>query len=187
VAEAVEECHRCSEPIPPGAARCPECGSRLYRDCFCGWRIPVTAERCAHCEADWSGAHRTRKRVHSHKVHAARLGSSAIAGALVALVLAALLGVVVKQLALRALPEGDALPDSLSGRLGLAWDGAVLVGRATGQHLSKVGAGLSTVVLIVILGAVIGAVIYLLREDLLRVPWPPWRHRKKHYRRRRAR
>jgi predicted RNA-binding Zn-ribbon protein involved in translation (DUF1610 family) len=186
VAETVDECHRCGEAIAPGETRCPECGSRLYRECFCGWRIPVTAARCPHCGADWTGAHRTRKRAHSHKVHAARLGTSAVVGALVALVAAALLGVLIKQLALRALPEGDTLPDSLSARLGLAWDGAVQVTEATGSHLAKVSAGLSTILLVVFLGAVIGTVIYLVREELLRVSWPPWRKRK-HSRRRRAR
>jgi hypothetical protein len=105
-------------------------------------------------------------------------------------VAAALLGVIIKQLALRALPDSadGVLPPGLAERLGLAWVGAGQVFGVIGQRMAQMSGDLSLVLIIVVVGAVAGALFYLLREDLLRVPWPPWGHKKaKRVRRRRAR
>jgi hypothetical protein len=112
-----------------------------------------------------------------------------VGGSLAALILAALLGIIIRQLALRALPEGDTtLPDGLTARLGLAWQGLIQLGALMGRHLAEISQGLWIVLLIVFAGAVVGAVFYLVREDLLRLPRAPWGHKKgRHYRRRRAR
>ena len=187
IAETVAECHRCGAAIPAGQGRCPECGRRLYRVCYCGWRIPVTTPRCPQCDADWSGSSRVRKRTHSHKVQPARLGAYAVAGALAALVIATMSGVIMNALASRALSGGESLPPGIIDRLGLAWNGGVQLLGAIAHRVAGVGAALSIVLVVVVVGAGIGVVLYLTREDLLRLPPPPWKGRKERHRRRRAR
>lgn len=187
IAEATTECYRCGETIEEGQEHCPTCGRPQYRVCYCGWRIPITAHRCPQCGADWSGAMRVRRKAHSHRVHPQRLARHAVLGALAALVFAALVGVVVNNLALRALPEGQPMPAALGARLALAGQGLGELLSTIGRRLGTVGGELGLVLLILLAGAAVGALFYLTREHLLRIRWP-WAHRKhKVVRRRRVR
>jgi len=186
IALAVEECYRCGEPIEEGEEHCPRCGRRLYRVCFCGWRIPVDAESCPHCHADWSGTVRVRRKSHSRRFSSRRLGSYALLGAGGALLLALICSWVVIKLAERALPEGQAMPDGLADQFALAWHGGAELMGTAGERLSRLGAGLGIVLAILLVGAIIGTLLYLLNEDLVRVRWP-WQRRKKRVQRRRVR
>jgi ribosomal protein L40E len=184
IAEAVSECYRCGATIGEGQEHCPQCGRPLYRVCYCGWRIPINAHRCPQCDADWSGAMRVRKKAHSHRVNPRRLGSYAVLGALAALALTALGGLLLGKLAERALPEGQPMPHALGERMALAWEGVEEVLSTIGRRLAALSGGLGLVLLILLMGAAVGALIYLAHEGLLRFTWPR-AHRKGKVRRRR--
>ena len=170
-----------------GADHCPRCGRRVYRICYCGWRIPVYAERCPQCDADWSASMRVRKKAHTHKVNPKRLASYAMGGALGALLLALLLGALINSLAARTLEEGQSLPSSVTDRLGLA---AVGLGQALGtlgQHFAHMSGALAVVLTILVVGAGVGAFLYFSREHLLSLELPRPGQRKHRHRRRRVR
>ena len=182
----MEECYRCGEPIEAGEEHCPHCGRRLYRICFCGWRIPVNAESCPQCQADWSGTMRVRRKSRRHRFSSRRLGTYALVGAAAALVLAALCGWLVVKLAERALPEGKGMPAGFAEQMGLARQGAGKLVNTVGERLAGLGAGLGLAALILFVGALVGVLIYLVNEDLIRFPWPRHSRRAQRVRRRRA-
>lgn len=184
VAKPVASCYRCGAALPPEHTHCPRCGRPQYRVCYCGYRIPINAGTCPVCQADWSSAYRVRKKAHSRKVRPQKLGRYALAGAGVAVIVALLANVVVTVLASSVLVEGQSLPSGIGDRLGLALQGAgQLFHRAYGRLLT-IGGGLAPVLGVGLVGAAIGALVYLVRAEIIRIRLPG--SRRKHKRRRRA-
>jgi ribosomal protein L40E len=181
---ATATCYRCGAALPEGAGRCPQCGRRQTRLCYCGNIIPVTASECPLCHTDWSVAVRVRRRSRSEKCDLRMLAAYAIAGALATVALAAVVNSVIGALALRSLPAGHmGLPSSFGARVSLA---LTTVGRSISYVLSKlssVGGGPWVAVIVAGSGALAGAAFYLHRIEALRLRWPLWGKR---VRRRRA-
>jgi RNA polymerase subunit RPABC4/transcription elongation factor Spt4 len=170
-------CYACGAPLEGEGLRCPRCGRRQMRTCYCGNLIPVTAARCPYCGADWSAAFRVRRRSARRKINWLVLAGYATAGALATIVLAAMTMAVVDSLALRSLPPGQLeLPGSFAARAGLALRTVQRgVGRVT-DKLASAGASLWAALAMPLLGALAGALIYLRRSGYLR--WrSPFRRR----------
>lgn len=187
IAQAAKECYRCGEPIEGGEEHCPHCGRRLYRVCYCGWRIPVDAESCPQCHADWSGTMRVRRKSHRHRFSLRRMGSYALLGAAGALGVAGVVGWIVIQLAERALPAGTAVPPGFAAQLRLVGQGLADLVATVGERMAGLGAGLGLALLVLLAGAVVGGLLYLIKEDLLRLPRPRRAGRAARVRRRRVR
>lgn len=168
-----DTCYRCGAQLAEGAERCPQCGRRQTRLCYCGHAIPVTASECPHCHADWSAALRVRRKSRGHNWNPRTLAVYAAAGALVTIALAALTNSVVGGLALRSLPHGHTgLPASFVARLSLA---LTTVGRGISYMVTRVaylGGGPWVIVGVAGTGALLGALIYLHRNGSLRLRWP---------------
>lgn len=157
-------CYRCGATIPPGVNRCPRCGRRQTRWCYCGHEIPVVEASCPHCGADWSKAVRVRRRVHRSRWERGKLIGYMSAGAVIAVLAAALLNSIVGALALRSLPAGERiLPPDFSSRLGLAVETIGHSLAAAWNRLAGVGGSLWGILVIVFVGAVGGALVYLAR------------------------
>lgn len=162
-------CYRCGATIPVGANRCPGCGRRQTRWCYCGREIPVVEAYCPYCGADWSKAVRVRRRVGRSRLERHKLFGYMSAGAVIAVLATALLNSIVGALAFRSLPAGERiLPPDFSSRLGLAVE---TVGRslaAARDRLAGAGGSLRKIALIVLAGAVGGAMVYLARVGRIR-------------------
>ncbi|MBP8951870.1 MAG: hypothetical protein KBI47_05735 [Armatimonadetes bacterium] len=161
------ECRWCDAPV--GAdGRCPECGRTQTRICFCGQELLPGEDPCPNCGADWQGIVKVRRRKRHRRVSALdALGYGAV-GLLVALGLAALLNAVIGGLALRnETVESTELPQDLGERLGLALAtiGKSLQGMS--EAFSERIGGSVVLILLGLVGAVVGVVIYLHREGAL--------------------
>lgn len=174
-AEAQEagHCYRCGAVLTEDSRNCPQCGRRQARLCYCGQEIPVTSPSCPFCGADWSTAFRVRRKTRNREFSWKLTAAYAAAGALAAIILAAFANSFVGALAIRSLPPGTTgLPASFLDRLGLA---VTTVGRALGglaYHVSHLGGGPTAALILVMAGAVVGAVVYLYRAGALRLRWP---------------
>jgi len=162
-------CYACGAEVPAGEKRCPVCRRRQLRQCYCGAWIPVTASRCPECGADWSQSVRVKRKSRSQQIHPRVAARYAAVGALAALLVVGLIQVLVTVLAAVALSPGEAMPEGLVARMGLALAtvGACL-SRTVGliaSHMATLGLGL----LVMALGAAVGAVYYLNRIGAL--PW----------------
>ncbi|MBC7289365.1 MAG: hypothetical protein H5T86_15255, partial [Armatimonadetes bacterium] len=82
-------CYHCGAELSDGAHRCPRCGRRQVRLCYCGNYVPVTEPRCPHCGADWSLAFRVRRKSRSSRLNWKLLIGYSAAGALAAITAAA--------------------------------------------------------------------------------------------------
>ena len=182
----VAECYRCGAPIPEGGRRCPDCHRPQYRTCYCANRIPITAEQCPVCGASWQGSVRVMKhKTHGHRVSPPRLARTAVVGAVLAIVVAAIGKLVADGLVRMALPPGEAFPADLSSRLVWAVVGAGVVLARLGERLATVAGGLAPLLGVALAGAILGVLYYLVKADLLRLRWVR-RPRHKKVRRRRA-
>lgn len=149
------ECYRCQSVIPAEAARCPGCGSRQSRHCFCGAEIRRDVAVCPQCGAKWSAKVRIRRRSHSKRLKREDLLGAAAIGAVATLLLAGLVNLVISTLAKSATPD-HVLPP-LGQRLPLA-------AQAVSTWISHVGQVLPTLgpfIIVAVVGAGIGTFIYL--------------------------
>jgi len=141
------------------------------RTCYCGAEIPVTAKVCPHCGADWSHSRRVRRKSKSKHLDWTKLLKFALLGSFLALITASVLNLVITGLASRGLASGQQLPSSLIQRLGLAWVAIWTALAALGRELAERGGGLATLTVVLVAGAALGVVAYLLREGF----WHRWR------------
>lgn len=133
----------------------------------------MTASTCPHCGADWSGAFRVRRKTKTREFSWRITSAYAAAGALVAILLAALVNSIVGAIALHSLPPGaEGLPAGFMARLGLALTG---IGQALANivsHTERLGAGALAGLVIVVIGAAGGAMVYMYKAGALRVRVP---------------
>lgn len=181
----VKECYRCHAPIPEGLQHCPKCKRPQYRTCYCGNRIPITAEKCPICGADWRHSHRVTRKSRKRQLNFNKLSKFALVGALTALVVGIMGNMVIKGMAQQSLVENETLPDSYWERLKLAANATGAVLGTLASSIAFVAGGLAPVLLVVLGGAGLGVLIYMIHEDLIKIRWP-WK-KNHHSRRRRAR
>ena len=123
---------------------------------------------------DWTAPAKSRRRSRSAHVRPRSLIRSALIGALLALLAAALLNLVVTDLAERSLPgEGGSL--GLGARAYYAW---CTLYAALSSLFSRVLAGSGAMLVTAAAGAVIGALFYLTQTNYRRLSRKP--HRGKH-------
>lgn len=161
-APAENVCHRCEAPLPPGSAVCTECGRKQFRLCFCGAAVPAAAETCPICGTEWSEKIKVRRRSRSSKIKTLPLAQSALLGALITIVVAALLNLII-----RALAESSAhgnLPDSILERLYYA---GLTLGRAVSLLYDRLWGGFLISVVAALVGAAIGTLAYLRRTGFM--------------------
>lgn len=174
----VTECYWCSTPLPEGTRICPECGLKQYRTCYCGTEILVTAPRCTNCGADWSASLRIRRKAKPRRPNYKSMLKSAALGSVIALVVAALLNAIVTGLARRSI-SGDQQITTITQKVGLAIDTIETILQTIGHHLAERSGGLIAAIVVIVVGAAIGALTYLSRRGFLRL-----RKDRKHPRRR---
>jgi len=166
-------CYRCGAELAEGADRCPQCGRRQTRLCYCGHAIAVTAPECPHCHADWSAALRVRHKSRGHNWNPRALAVYTAAGALATIALAALANSTIGGLALHSLPPGrTGLPAPFAARLSLA---LTTLGRNVSHIVAKIaylGGGPWVILAVAGTGALLGALIYLRHTGSLRLRWP---------------
>ena len=179
-ADSAESCYRCDAEIPPGATRCPNCGRRQTRTCYCGKEIPVTAVECPYCGADWSNARRVRrKRSKSPSIKPTAVAKAAFIGGVISLAVLYVTHVVISVLARYA----DAPTEGSAGypqKLSLAYDGLMQFFARVGQILVSHQGSLLVVGIGLVLGAILGSIIYLGRIGAIKLS------KKKSSRRRRS-
>ena len=156
-----------------GTRICPVCGRKQTRTCYCGAEIPVTAKTCPECGADWSASRRVRRKSKSKKIDWRQLAKSAVIGAIITALAAAGLNAIITALARRSLDYGEPLSASFSQRLSLALTTMYRAVATVAARLAEHGAGTATLLAILVLGAGVGAVAYLIREGF----WTRWRYR----------
>ena len=94
-------------------------------------------------------------------------------GALITALVASGLSAIITALACRSLDQGESLPASFIQRLSLALSTVYRAVATLGARLAEHGAGAAILLGILVLGAGVGAVVYLFREGF----WTRWRHR----------
>jgi len=58
---AQTQCYRCGADLrASNPERCPRCGRRQTRTCFCLLKLPRTVSVCPNCHTDWSYIDRVR-------------------------------------------------------------------------------------------------------------------------------
>lgn len=163
-------CYRCGAHLRQGERRCPECGRAQYRTCYCGAVLRKTAAVCEACGADWSPARRRRTVRKKRPVRGRELVVNALAGALVASVLAAAAGKIVQSLAAAAAAnQGIPVPPGLAQQLWL-----VVVSLAQGvsqaaHDLVARGWQFAGLLVVMLLGAGVGTLLYLGRVGVIRL------------------
>lgn len=158
------ECRWCNAPV--GAdGRCPACGRMQTRICYCGQELLPGEDACPNCGAEWQGIVKVRRRKRHRRVSPLdALGYGAV-GLLVALGVAALLNGVIGGLALQnETVESTELPQDLGERLGLALDTIGKTLQRMSESFSERIGGSVVLVLLGLVGAVVGVLIYLHRE-----------------------
>lgn len=162
-------CYRCGARLPADATRCTNCGRKQTRICYCGNEIPVTALECPYCGADWSNARRARrKRTKSRRIKPRELAKAAGVGALASLLVLFVANILISHLAGYA--ANPAAP--LAGypqRLGYAYEGIIKLGSSIGQTLVSHQGTLLVAGLGLGLGAILGAVLYMMRVGAIRI------------------
>ena len=171
--ESQQQCYHCGTDLAPGMRVCPACGRKQTRTCYCGAEIPVTARTCPECGADWSASRRVRRKSKSKKIDWKQLAKFSVTGALFTALVASGLSAIVTALAHRSLDYGQALPASFIQRLSLALSTMYTTVATLADHIAEHGAGAATLLGILVLGAGVGAVVYLFREGF----WTRWRRR----------
>jgi len=180
--ESQQKCYYCGADLAPGMRVCPVCGRKQTRTCYCGAEIPVTAKTCPHCGADWSASRRVRRKVKSKHIDWKQLAKYSVIGALLTALVVSGLSTIVTALARRSLDQGESLSASFVQRLSLALATVYRAVATVAGRLAEHGAGAAALLGILVLGAGIGAVAYLVREGF----WTRW-HRRSSSRTRRKR
>ena len=157
-------CPRCGTALSPGSQVCPTCGQKQFRACFCGVSFPADQTRCPACGTDWTKSV-VRRRSRSDKVKPRALLRSALLGAFLALVLSGLLNLIITALAQRATPAGT-VPAHMGERLYYAW---YTLATAVTTLIGRLIGGLGYTLLIAVVGAVLGALVYILPGRLARL------------------
>lgn len=158
-------CRNCQAALPAGTEACPACGRKQTRTCFCGATVPVEVEVCPACGADWSEQTKVvRRRSHSSRLRPRHLLGSALIGALLTVVVSAIVNLIITAMAQRSLPPG-AIAASFGERLYYA--GCTIV-QALDLLFSRLLGGAGVVLLTAFAGAVGGAVFYLIRAGYWR-------------------
>jgi len=171
--DSQQQCYHCGTDLAPGTQICPVCGRKQTRTCYCGAEIPVTARTCPECGADWSGSRRVRHKSKSKHIDWKQLAKFSLIGALFTVLAAAGLNAVITALAHRSLDYGQTMPASFIQRLSLALSTMYTTVATLAARLAEHGAGAATLLGILVLGAGVGAVAYLVREGF----WTRWRRR----------
>ena len=171
--ESQQQCYYCGAELEPGMRRCPVCGRKQTRTCYCGAEIPVTAETCPECGADWSASRRVRRKSKSKRIDWKQLAKFSVTGALVTALVAAGFSAIITAVARRGLDYGHSLPASFIQHLSLALTTMYGAVATVAARLAEHGAGAATLLGILVLGASVGAVAYLVREGF----WTRWRRR----------
>jgi len=162
-----DKCYRCAAPLQ-GAARCPQCGRKQYRTCFCGHQIPITTAICPYCGADWSSSRRVRRKSHPRKLNYKEMAQFGAVGVVVTLVAGSLVNMIITGLAHRSV-SGQPVPASFVGRVVLALQ---TVGHSIAYFFGQIvqmSGSIASVLLLVIIGAGAGAVVYLIRGGFIRL------------------
>lgn len=176
------QCFHCGKGLEAGVQVCPACGRKQQRVCYCGLRLRPDVKECPRCGADWHEIVRRKRRSRSSRVKPQRLIRSACIGALATLLGAALLNLIISALAARSTPDGE-IPGSLIMRVDYA---AQTLGQAFVALFSRLmGVGLAAALGVAALGAVMGAIWYLVGQGVLR--WHRFTHDKEHRTSRRRR
>jgi hypothetical protein len=174
-------CRRCGTVVPPERVGCPLCGDPQYRVCTCGERLRLDLRECPQCGADWSRAVKVRHRSRRAKLDTDVFWRYTLSGAALALLLAAGVKALVDFLAQRALPPGMVMPASFVVRAQWAGQGLTAVLRNLSGSLRDVASALGPLLIVVLLGAAIGAGLYLYRKDFFSRPrGTPRRRRRRH-------
>lgn len=166
-------CYSCGVDLAPGMRVCPVCGRKQTRTCYCGAEIPVTARTCPECGADWSASRRVRRKSKSKKIDWKQLAKFSVTGALITALVASGLNTIITALARHSLDQGESLSASFIQRLSLALSTVYRAVATLGARLAEHGAGAAILLGILVLGAGVGAVVYLFREGF----WTRWRRR----------
>ncbi len=171
--ERQQQCYYCGTDLAPGMRVCPACGRKQTRTCYCGAEIPVTAPTCPECGADWSASRRVRRKVKSKHIDWKQLAKYSAGGTLVTALIVAVLNAIITAMARPSLAYGQSLPASFFQRLSLALTTMYRAVATVAARLAEHGAGAATLLAILVLGAGVGAVAYLVREGF----WARWRRR----------
>jgi len=171
--ESQQQCYHCGTDLAPETRICPVCGRKQTRTCYCSAEIPVTAKTCPHCGADWSASRRVRRKSKSKRIDWKQLSKFSVLGAIGTALVASGLNAIVTALARRSPGYSESLPASFIQRLSLALSTVYRAVMTLGARLAEHGAEAATVLGILVLGAGVGAVIYLIREGF----WTRWRRR----------
>ena len=171
--ESQQQCYGCGAEVALGMRVCPVCGRKQTRTCYCGAEIPVTAATCPECGADWSASRRVRRKSKSKHIDWRQLAKFSVIGALCTALAAAGLNAIITALARRSLDYGEPLSASFSQRLSLALTTMYGAVATVAARLAEHGAGATALLGILVLGAGVGAIAYLVREGL----WTRWRRR----------
>ncbi len=164
-----KECYRCGAEMAGDAERCPECGRRQYRICYCGNRIPVTAAECSHCGADWSGSTRvTRKKTRSSSVKPRMLLKNAGIGAGIALLVLGIANILVRYFA-RAGSAGGDVPPELFAQIDLAIAGVQGIMGTWWERVARHGGQLVGVGIGLLIGGIAGVGWYLGKMGILKL------------------
>lgn len=166
--EDTKICYRCGARLPAEARRCTNCGRKQIRVCYCGREIPVTALECPHCGADWSNSRRARrKRTKSRRIRPRGVAKAAGVGAVASLLALFVANVIISHLASYA-EDPSAPAAQYPQRLGYAYEGLVNIGSTMGQTLASYQGSLLVVGLGLVIGAIIGTLLYMNRVGAIR-------------------
>ena len=184
--EPVKACYRCGHLMAADARKCPACGRRQYRICYCGQHIDVTAAECPHCGADWSASRRTRRsKQRSSTIKPAAMAKSAAIGAAVALALMGISQILVRYFA-RIGADAGVVPVSMSEKLSLARVGVHKVAMFWVESISSRSDALLGIGIGLLVGAGIGVTLYLINIGTIRIQRKKKRSGRQSSRRRRA-
>ncbi len=155
-------CYWCEVPVSSDG-RCPRCGRRQTRVCFCGQELWPGESVCPNCGADWVGMVKVRrKKRHRGRSLKGALQFTAL-GIAAALGLTALANWVVDHFAEESVHEGP-LPEAPAERLGLAWKTISDAAHAGYAALTGRIGNEAFVFLLGLLGGILGLLFYLRRN-----------------------
>lgn len=167
--QPTKECYRCGQTMAADEQKCPVCGRRQNRICFCGSRISMALTECPDCGADWSSSHRgSRTKRRSTKVKPQDMVKSGLVGAASALGLLVAFQILLRYFA-RLGSDTGAVPEGLTDQLGMAVTGIGRVFAFWLQLATSRSDALLGVVVGVAIGAGVGVAVYVVRMGLLKI------------------
>ena len=159
------QCYSCRTPLLANG-KCPDCGRRQTRICFCGEELYPGEEPCPKCGAEWTATLKIRRRRRRRGVRSGELMGYGVAGIFVALLGTTFIYYVTGMLAQPA-AGGTGSSPSFSERLGMA-SHAVRegLGRAWSSVAESFG-GIAPFLVAALVGALVGVLYYLIRTGAL--------------------